>query len=152
LRRIDKELSKKTRACHDVAHPCCIFASRKKINIMTLYTTTFSLGMEGIMPQYVELTPDVIKDFLHVVDAFEKIGYSHQVISDLADKNPTVDDRIRALKKEYHLSYRQGLLVQSIPVCEEPLYFDEHEYYNQVKRLKKLQRLLKEMQDIQDKE
>ena len=119
---------------------------------MTLYTTTFSLGLEGIMPQYVELTPDVIKDFLHVVDAFEKIGFSHQVISDLADNNPTVDDRIRALKKEYHLSYRQGLLVQSIPVCEEPLYFDEHEYYNQVKRLKKLQRLLKEMQDIQNKE
>ena len=52
---------------------------------MTLYTTTFSLGLEGIMPQYVELTPDVIKDFLHVVDAFEKIGFSHQVISDLAD-------------------------------------------------------------------
>ncbi len=40
------------------------------------------------MPQYVELTPDVIKDFLHVVDAFEKIGFSQQVISDLAAKIP----------------------------------------------------------------
>jgi hypothetical protein len=118
---------------------------------MTLYTTTFSLGMEGFMPQYVELTPDVIKDFLHVVDAFEKIGFSQQVISDLAAKNPTVDDRIRALKKEYHLTYRQGLLVQTLPVCEEPLYFDKHEYYNQVKRLKTLQRMLREMQVVQDK-
>ena len=121
------------------------------IVIMTLYTTTFSLGLEGFMPQYVELTPDVIRDFLHVVDAFEIIGFSQQVISDLAAKNPTVDDRIRALKKEYHLTYRQGLLVQTLPVCEEPLYFDEHEYYNQAKRMKKLQRLLQEMQNVQNK-
>ena len=118
---------------------------------MTLYTTTFSLGLEGFMPQYVELTPDVIRDFLHVVDAFEKIGFSKQVIFDLAVKNPTVDDRIRALKKNYHLTYRQGLLVQTLPVCEEPLYFDEHEYYNQAKRMKKLQRLLQEMQNVQNK-
>ena len=55
---------------------------------MTLYTTTFSLGLEGIMPQYVELTPDVIKDFLHVVDAFEKIGFSHQVIPIWRIKTP----------------------------------------------------------------
>lgn len=118
---------------------------------MTLYTTIFSLGLDGVKPKYVELTPDVIRDFLHNAVAFEKIGFNKKVISDLADNNPTVDDRIKALKKEFHLPYRQGLLVQSLPLREERLYFDKHEYYNQVKRLKTLQRLLQEMQDVSGK-
>ena len=115
---------------------------------MTLYTTIFSLGLDGVKPEYVELTPDVIKDFLHNAVAFEKIGFSQQVISNLVVIRPTVDDRIKALKREYHLTYRQGLLVQTLPLREERLYFDKHEYYNQVKRLKTLQRLLQEMQDV----
>lgn len=118
---------------------------------MTLYATTFSLGLLGVEPQYVELTPEVIRDFLHNAVAFEKIGFSPQVIADLVVKHPTVDDRIKALKKEYHLTDRQSLLVQTLPFCEVPLYFDKYEYYNQVERLKNLQRLLQEIQDVLDK-
>lgn len=121
------------------------------MSLMTLYATTFSLGMDGVKPEYVELTPDVIRDFLHNAVAFEKIGFSNQVIADLVVKRPTVDDRIKSLKREYHLTYRQGLLVQTLPLREERLYFDKHEYYNQIKRLKTLQQLLQEMQDVQDK-
>ena len=118
---------------------------------MTLYATTFSLGLPGVEPEYVELTPDVIRDFLQNAVAFEKIGFSPQVIADLVVKCPTVDDRINALKKKYHFTDRQGLLVQTLPFREAPLYFDKHEYFNQVKRLKTLQRLLQEMQDVLDK-
>ena len=118
---------------------------------MTLYATTFSLGLPGVETQYVELTPDVIRDFLQNAVAFEKIGFSPQVIADLVVKRPTVDDRINTLKKEYNLTDSQGLLVQTLPFREVPLYFDKHEYYNQVERLKTLQRLLQEMQDVLDK-
>jgi hypothetical protein len=118
---------------------------------MTLYATTFSLGLPGVEPEYVELTPEVIRDFLNTAVAFEKIGFSPQVIADLVVKRPTVDDRIKALKKKYYLTDRQGLLVQTLPLREAPLYFDKHEYTNQVERLKTLQRLLQEMQDVLDK-
>ncbi len=118
---------------------------------MTLYATTSSLGLPSVEPQYVELTPNVIGDFLQNAVAFGKIGFSPQVIADLVVKHPTTDVGIKALKKEYHLTDRQGLLVQTLPFREVPLYFDKQEYYNQVERLKTLQRLLQEMQDVLDK-
>ena len=38
---------------------------------MTLYASSFSLGLEGIEPQYVELTPKVVSDLIHDAVAFE---------------------------------------------------------------------------------
>ena len=116
---------------------------------MTLYASSFSLGLEGVEPQYVELTPKVVSDLIHDAVAFEKIGFSPQVIADLVVKRPTVDDRIKALKKEpFHLTERQALLVQTLPLQETPLYFNREEFYKQMERLKTLQRLLQEIEDV----
>lgn len=112
---------------------------------MTLYATTSSLGHSGVEPQYVELTPEVIRDFLNNVVAFEKIGFSPQVIADLVFKYLTVEERTRELMANYHLADRQAKLVQTIPLQEVPLYFDKEECPRQIERLKTLQRLLQEM-------
>lgn len=117
---------------------------------MTLYASSFSLGLEGVEPCYVELTPKVVSDLIRDAVAFEKIGFSTQVIADLVVKRPTVDDRIKALKKEFHLTGRQALLVQTLPFQEAPLYFDKNEFYKQMERLKTLQHLLQEIQDVLD--
>lgn len=118
---------------------------------MTLYATIFSLGHPGVEPQYVELTPDVIGDFLQNAVVFEKIGFSPQVIADLVVKYPTAEERTKELMASYQLTESQATLAQVIPLQEIPLYFDKEEYPRQIERLKTLQRLLQEMQDVLDK-
>ena len=113
---------------------------------MTLYASSYSLGLDGVEPYYVELTPKVVSDLICDAVAFEKIGFSPQGIADLVVKRPTVDDRIKALKKEFHLTERQALLVQTLPLQETPLYFDREEFYKQMERLKTLRNLLQEIQ------
>ncbi len=118
---------------------------------MTLYATNYSLGQTGEETQYVELTPEIIRDFISDASAFEKIGFCPQVIADLVVEYPSIDERTKVLKTKYNLTDRQAILVQTLPFHEVPLYFDKHEYTNQVERLKALQRLLQEMQDVSDK-
>ena len=118
---------------------------------MTIYASSYSIGLEGVEPYYVELTPKVVSDLIRDAVAFEKIGFSTQVIADLVVKRPTVDDRIKALKKEpFHLTERQALLVQTLPLQETPLYFNREEFYKQMERLRTLQHLLQEIQDVLD--
>ncbi len=49
---------------------------------MTLYATTFSLGLPGVESQYVELTPVVVGDFLQNAVAFGKIGFNWEELSE----------------------------------------------------------------------
>ena len=97
------------------------------------------------------LRPLWLETSFKMLSLLRRLVFSPQVIADLVVKRPTVDDRIKTLKKEYNLTDSQGLLVQTLPFREVPLYFDKHEYYNQVERLKTLQRLLQEIQDVLDK-
>ena len=116
-----------------------------------MYATKYSLGQIVEKTQYVEFTPEIIRDFISDASAFEKIGCSPQVIADLVVEYPSMDERTTVLKTKYNLTDRQAILVQTLPFREVPLYFDKHEYTNQVERLKTLQRLLQEMQDVLDK-
>ena len=117
---------------------------------MKLYAKTRFWGLDTPDTVTEEVTPEFLDKVIECSEVCEKIGFSVQVIADMAVEYPENTDRIKAMMKRYHATREQALFALLLPFHEVPLYFDKDEYSRQIKRLKTLRCLVQDMQEVKE--
>ena len=112
---------------------------------MKLYIEPKMWGMSETEDEMVELTTELLDEYIENAKVFEIINFNPQVIADLIVEFPSSEDRVNAMMERFCVTRSQALLALNIPMCETPLYFFKEEYYRQIERLKTLRRILQEV-------
>ena len=117
---------------------------------MKLYAESRFRGLDTPCTVTEEVTPEFLDKVIECSEVCKKIGFSVQVIADMAVEYPENTDRIKAMMKRFHVTREQALFALQLPFHDVPLYFDKDEYSRQIKRLKTLRRLVKDMQEVKE--
>ena len=115
---------------------------------MKLYAESRFRGLDTPGTVTEEVTPEFLDKVIESAKGCEKIGFSVQVIADMAVEFPENRGRIKAMMERYHVTREQAIFALQLPFHDAPLYFDKEEYPRQIKRLKTLRRLLQEVQEV----
>ena len=115
---------------------------------MKLYAESRFRGLDTSGTVTEEVTPEFLDMVIESAKGCEKIGFSVQMITDMAVEFPENRERIKAMMKRYHVTREQAIFVLQLPFYDVPLYFDKEEYPRQIKRLKTLRRLLQEVHEV----
>ena len=115
---------------------------------MKLYAESRFRGLDTPGTVTEEVTPEFLDKVIESAKGCEKIGFSVQVIADMAVEFPENRGRIKAMMERYHVTREQAIFALQLPFHDVPLCFDKEEYPRQIKRLKTLRRLLQEVQEV----
>ena len=117
---------------------------------MKLYIEPKMWGMSETEDEMVELTTELLDEYIENAKVFEIINFNPQVIADLVIKYPSNEERVDAMVERYNVSRNQALLALLLPFQDTPLYLDKEEYHRQIGRLKTLRQILQEVRDVKD--